>query len=73
MDILHPIEFLVDLITACFSGPKFIFKSNMPHVKLSTSNQNLNLYYEVHGTGEIKILFIMGLLAEGSGWYRQVR
>jgi hypothetical protein len=45
----------------------------MPHIKLSTLNQNLNLYYEVHGTGEIKILFIMGLLTDGAAWYRQVR
>ncbi|CAF1304951.1 unnamed protein product [Rotaria sordida] len=43
----------------------------MPHVKLSSLNQNLELYYEVHGSGEIKILFIMGLLADGAAWYRQ--
>jgi hypothetical protein len=42
----------------------------MPHIKLSTLNQNLNLYYEVHGTGEIKILFIMVLLTDGAVWYQ---
>ncbi len=45
----------------------------MPNVKLSALNQNLELYYEVHGTGKIKILFIMGLLTDGAAWYRQVR
>jgi hypothetical protein len=45
----------------------------MPHIKLSALNQNLDLYYEIHGTGKIKILFIMGLLADGSAWYRQVK
>jgi len=30
----------------------------MPYVKLSSANQNLELYYEVHGTGKIKILFM---------------
>ncbi len=45
----------------------------MPLVKLSALNQNLELYYEVHGSGEIKILFIMGLLTEGAAWCRQVR
>lgn len=44
----------------------------MPYVQLSPLNQNLKLYYELHGTGEIKILFIMGLLADGEAWYRQV-
>jgi len=44
----------------------------MPYVKLSSANQNLELYYEVHGTGKIKILFIMGLLADGAAWFRQV-
>ncbi len=44
----------------------------MPHAKLSASNQNLELYYEVHGTGEVKILFIMGLLTDGAAWNRQV-
>ncbi|CAF2893273.1 unnamed protein product [Rotaria sp. Silwood2] len=43
----------------------------MPYVKLSTLNQNLELYYEVHGSGEIKILFIMGFLVDGAAWYRQ--
>lgn len=45
----------------------------MPVLKLSSLNQNLQLYYEIYGEGEIKILFIMGLLTEGVGWYRQVR
>jgi hypothetical protein len=45
----------------------------MPHVKLSAANQNLNLYYEVHGTGKTKILLIMGLLTDGGAWARQVR
>jgi hypothetical protein len=45
----------------------------MSYVKLSSLNQNLELYYEVHGTGKIKILFIMGLLAEGPVWFRQVK
>jgi hypothetical protein len=44
----------------------------MPHVKLSASNQYLELYYEIHGSGEIKILFIMGLLTDGAAWNRQV-
>lgn len=43
----------------------------MPHVKLSKDNQYLNLYYELHGHGETKILFIMGLLTEGAAWIRQ--
>jgi hypothetical protein len=45
----------------------------MPHVKLSSQNQNLELYYEIHGSGEIKIFFIMGLLTEGAAWHRQVK
>jgi hypothetical protein len=45
----------------------------MPHVKLSALHQNLELYYEVHGSGNIKILFIMGLLTDGAAWYRQVK
>jgi hypothetical protein len=44
----------------------------MPHVKLSASSQHLELYYEIHGSGEIKILFIMGLLTDGAAWCRQV-
>lgn len=44
----------------------------MPLVKLSSANQYVELYYEIHGKGEIKILFIMGLLTEGTAWYRQV-
>lgn len=44
----------------------------MPHVKLDKSSQNLDLYYEIHGSGKNKVLFIMGLLTDGSAWYRQV-
>jgi len=44
----------------------------MPHVQLSALNQNLKLYYELHGSGKNKILFIMGLLTEGAAWIRQV-
>ena len=44
----------------------------MPVLKLSSANQNLELYYEINGEGETKILFIMGLLTEGTAWYRQV-
>lgn len=44
----------------------------MPFVKLSEANQNLELYYEVHGSGQIKILFIMGLLTDGAAWCCQV-
>ncbi|CAF2154983.1 unnamed protein product [Rotaria magnacalcarata] len=40
----------------------------MPHVKLSAFNQNLELYYEIHGSGQVKILFIMGLLTDGGAW-----
>ncbi|CAF2863280.1 unnamed protein product [Rotaria sp. Silwood2] len=43
----------------------------MPHVKLSALNQNLELYYEVHGSGNTKILFIMGLLTDGAAWHCQ--
>ncbi|CAF3934307.1 unnamed protein product [Rotaria magnacalcarata] len=43
----------------------------MPYIKLSSSNQNLELYYELHGSGEIKILLIMGYLADAAAWYRQ--
>ena len=44
----------------------------MPTVKLPAENQNLDLYYEVHGTGKTKIIFIMGLLVDGSAWICQV-
>ncbi|CAF1573675.1 unnamed protein product [Rotaria sp. Silwood1] len=40
----------------------------MPHAKLSVLNQNLELYYEIHGSGKNKILFIMGLLTDGAAW-----
>jgi hypothetical protein len=45
----------------------------MPHVKLTELNQNLELYYEVHGSGKIKILFVMGLLTDGAAWALEVR
>lgn len=45
----------------------------MPYVQLSSENQNLKLYYEVHGSGNSKILFIMGLLTDGGAWVPQVR
>ncbi|CAF0874511.1 unnamed protein product [Adineta steineri] len=44
----------------------------MPHLNLSAVNQNLKLYYEIHGSGENKILLIMGLLTEGAAWSRQI-
>ena len=44
----------------------------MPHVKLSALNQNLDLYYELHGQGKTKIIFIMGLLCDGGAWALQV-
>ncbi|UJR14632.1 hypothetical protein I4U23_001626 [Adineta vaga] len=43
----------------------------MPYAILPASNQNLRLYYEEFGSGENKILFIMGLLTEGAAWSRQ--
>jgi hypothetical protein len=45
----------------------------MPSVKLSGRNQNLELYYELHGSGKTKIIFIMGLLTDGDAWACQVR
>jgi hypothetical protein len=44
----------------------------MPHVRLSALYQNVELYYEVHGSGKNKILFIMGMLHDASSWLRQV-
>lgn len=44
----------------------------MPLVKFGVENQNLELFYEVHGTGKTKVLFIMGLLTEGLAWIYQV-
>lgn len=44
----------------------------MPYVTLPRENHHLKLYYQLHGDGETKILFIMGLLTEGSAWIRQV-
>ncbi|CAF1585207.1 unnamed protein product [Adineta ricciae] len=43
----------------------------MPYVTLPASSQNLRLYYELFGSGENKILFIMGLLTEGAAWCHQ--
>ncbi|UJR12091.1 hypothetical protein I4U23_016269 [Adineta vaga] len=43
----------------------------MPYVTLPVSHQNVTLYYEVHGSGPIKILFIMGLWTEGRAWKYQ--
>lgn len=43
----------------------------MPYVTLPKENHHLKLYYELHGDGETKVLFIMGLLTEGSAWIRQ--
>ncbi|CAF1024350.1 unnamed protein product [Adineta ricciae] len=43
----------------------------MPYVTLPVSHQNVTLYYEVHGSGPIKILFIMGLWTEGRSWKYQ--
>lgn len=44
----------------------------MPHVRLPASNQNLDLYYELHGSGKVKIIFIMGLMTDGGAWLAQV-
>lgn len=45
----------------------------MPHVKLPTENQNLEMFYELHGTGKTKIIFVMGLMTDGGAWVCQVR
>ena len=45
---------------------------NMPYITLPVSHQNVSLYYEVHGSGEIKVLLIMGLRTEGRAWKYQV-
>ena len=44
----------------------------MPVVKFADENQNLEMCYELHGTGKTKIIFIMGLLTDGNGWMCQV-
>ena len=44
----------------------------MTYLQLGAEHQNLRLYYELHGTGRIKIVFIMGLLADGASWIHQV-
>lgn len=45
----------------------------MPFVKLSQAHQNLELFYEVHGSGKTKVLFIIGLLTDSGAWICQVR
>lgn len=45
----------------------------MSYVTLPVSHQSINLYYEVHGSGPIKVLFIMGLRTEGKAWKYQVK
>ena len=44
----------------------------MPYLQLGAENQHLKLFYELHGTGQTKVLFIMGLLADGAAWIHQV-
>ncbi len=44
----------------------------MPLVMLTARNQNLDLYYELHGSGKTKIIFIMGLMTDGGAWACQV-
>lgn len=41
-------------------------------MKLPAENQNLELYYELHGSGKTKVLFVMGLMTDGGAWIRQV-
>ncbi|UJR32722.1 hypothetical protein I4U23_020181 [Adineta vaga] len=43
----------------------------MPYLKLPASHQSINLYYEIYGSGDIKVLFIMGLRTEGRAWKYQ--
>ncbi|CAF1296060.1 unnamed protein product [Adineta steineri] len=43
----------------------------MPHAKLTAENHNLDLYYELHGSGKTKIIFIMGLMTDGGAWFSQ--
>ncbi|CAF1123208.1 unnamed protein product [Adineta ricciae] len=43
----------------------------MSYLQLPASHQNIKLYYEVHGSGDIKVLFIMGLRTEGCAWKYQ--
>lgn len=45
----------------------------MSYLKLPASHQNVKLYYELHGFGDVKVLFIMGLRTEGRAWKFQVR
>ena len=54
------------------SGVVFFSFRSMPYVNLPASNQNITLYYDLHGSGEIKVLFIMGLRTEGRIWKYQV-
>lgn len=44
----------------------------MLFLQLGPEYQRLRLHYEIHGTGQIKIIFIMGLLADGAAWVHQV-
>jgi hypothetical protein len=44
----------------------------MVYVQFGVEQQYLRLYYDVHGSGQTKILFIMGLLADGDAWSFQV-
>ncbi|CAF1040835.1 unnamed protein product [Rotaria magnacalcarata] len=51
--------------------PNETSSNNMPYVTLPVSHQSVNLYYELHGSGHIKVLFIMGLRTEGQAWKYQ--
>ncbi|CAF3744952.1 unnamed protein product [Rotaria sp. Silwood1] len=44
---------------------------DMPYVTLPVSHQSVKLYYDVHGSGPVKVLFIMGLRTEGQAWKYQ--
>ncbi|CAF1319492.1 unnamed protein product, partial [Didymodactylos carnosus] len=43
----------------------------MPYLKLPPSHQSVELFYELHGNGNTKLLFIMGLLTDGEAWKNQ--
>ena len=58
--------YLVEDLQVAFSLVK------MPYLQLGAKHQHLKLHYEVHGSGPIKILFIMGFLADGEAWMFQV-
>jgi hypothetical protein len=54
-------------------GRQVIFSFvKMPYLQLGAKHQHLKLHYELHGSGPIKILFIMGFLADGDAWMFQV-